>query len=300
MRYRVGVLSVAVVMLFSILSPVLFAQDAGQIRGRGPGNGQDEPQVRRPQAPALPTPHGPDGRVILGPLPGQTGLWNSVDARISVPDVGVGRGPGGPPDAPRYPNLKYSEVPFQPWAKALFHYRLDNAFEPHTRCKPSSGPREIMSAYGIEFADIPDLKRIYILDQAGPHNWRTIYMDGREHPKNLVPSYEGHSTGRWDGDTLVVDTIGYMEGFWMDREGSPHTEQLHLVERFTRTDMNTLRYVVTVDDPGAYTAPWTGGFYLRWAPSTELFEYVCQENNFAPELMIGAEESVNRTSRIVP
>ena len=86
----------------------------------------------------------------------------------------------------------------------------------------------------------------------------------------------------------------------MDREGTPHTEQLHLVERFTRTDMNSLKYEATVDDPGAYTAPWTGGFILRWSAGTELFEYICQDNNQSPRGMVGAEDSVSRTRRIIP
>ncbi len=258
-------------------------------------------QGRRGQrAPARPTPHFPDGRVNLGPPARETGMWFPIDARISVPDSGIGRGPGGAPNAPRYPNLKYSQVPFQPWARALFEYRLDNPFEPHTRCKPSFGPRELMTPYGVEFMDVPELKRMYLFDVGGPHTWRTIYMDGRPHPTRLSPSYYGHSIGHWEGETLVVDTVGFNETFWLDREGSPHTEQLHLIEKFTRTDMDTLKYEMTVDDPGAYTAPWTGGFYMQWTAGTELFEYICQENNRAPELMIGAEESVDRGSRIVP
>jgi hypothetical protein len=100
-------------------------------------------------------------------------------------------------------------------------------------------------------------------------------------------------------DTLVIDTVGFNEGFWMSR-GLPHTSQLHLIERFTRTDSNTMKYEVTVDDPGAYTAPWTAGFLLRWEAGTELFEYVCQDNNHAPELMLGAQQSVDRSSPIVP
>jgi hypothetical protein len=124
-------------------------------------------------------------------------------------------------------------------------------------------------------------------------------MDGRAHPKDPDPSYYGHSTGKWDGDTLVVDTVGFNEGFWFSR-GIPHTDLLHMTERFTRTDSNTTRYDVTIDDKGAYTAPWTAGFQLRWEPGTELFEYVCQENNFASTLMVGTQDSVDRTSTIVP
>jgi hypothetical protein len=147
---------------------------------------------------------------------------------------------------------------------------------------------------------MPDLQRMYIFDIGGPHTFRTIYMDGRPHPKNLEPGYYGHSVGRWEGDALVVDTVGFNERFWLDREGEPHTEQLHLIERFSRPDFNTLQYEVTIDDPGAYTKPWTGGFLLRWSAGTELFEYVCQDNTRSPEAMVGTGQSVERTSPIVP
>ena len=103
-----------------------------------------------------------------------------------------------------------------------------------------------------------------------------------------IPTYYGHSIGWWDGDTLVVDTVGFNEGFWMDREGRPHTNQLHTLEKFTRTNFDTLRYELTVDDPGAYTAKWGGATNLRWESGTELFEYVCQQSNYAGSLMVGA------------
>jgi hypothetical protein len=125
-------------------------------------------------------------------------------------------------------------------------------------------------------------------------------MDGRQHPKDFVPTYYGHSVGKWEGDTLVVDSRGFNEDFWLDRLGLPHTEQLHLIERFTRTDSKTMKYQVTIDDLGAYTAVWSGGFILGWNPEEELFEYVCQDNNLAAELLVGSEKSVNRNSSIVP
>jgi hypothetical protein len=106
--------------------------------------------------------------------------------------------------------------------------------------------------------------------------------------------------GRWDGDTLVIDTIGFNERAWMNRDALPHTERMHLVERLTRTDFYTLKYEVAIDDPGAYTAPWTTGFTLQWTSDAELFEYICQENNYGAQLMVGAEQSVDRSSPIVP
>ena len=150
---------------------------------------------------------------------------------------------------------------------------------------------------------LQDLQRIYVFDIGGPHTWRTIYMDGRTHPDNIAPSYYGHSIGWWEGDTLVVDTTGYNEDFWLDRGGTPHTRSLHTLERFTRTDAATIRYELTIDDPQTFTRPWGGGFNLRWEAGTELFEYVCQEQNYAGELMVGASAEtgkVDRSSPIVP
>jgi hypothetical protein len=115
-------------------------------------------------------------------------------------------------------------------------------------------------------------------------------MDGRQHPAHLEPSYYGHSIGHWEGDTLVVDTVGYNEAFWMDRRGVPHTDKLHTIERFTRTNHDTMQYKVTVDDPGAFTKPWDAQFNLRWENGTELYEYVCQELNIAAENMASEKE----------
>jgi hypothetical protein len=248
--------------------------------------------------PALPTPRNADGRVILGTRPGEIGLWlpySGALERLTHPENVT---PEAAAEFPRRPKL--SEVPFQPWAKALHSYRAANQLEPHTRCKPSGGPRQFLTPYGVEFVEVPELQRIFILDEGGPHTYRTIYMGARSHPTDLLPSYYGHSIGHWEGDTLVVDTRGFNEDFWFDRSGMPHTELLHMVERFTRTNSKTMVYEVTIDDPGAYTATWSGGFLLGWDPEAEVFEYLCQDNNFASELMLGSQESVNRTSPIVP
>jgi hypothetical protein len=135
--------------------------------------------------------------------------------------------------------------------------------------------------------DVPELKRLYILETGGAHSFRTIYMDGRPHPQNLSPSYRGHAVGHWEGDTLVVDSVGFNEGAWIDNLGMPTTEKLHLIEKFTRTDMNQIRYEITVEDLGAYTAIWKSGYYMRWVPGSESFEFICQDNNKTTDLMVG-------------
>jgi len=241
-----------------------------QAGGRGGGRGA------APAGPALPTPRWPDGKPRLGALPGQKGLWN---------------GGGSTADA---------TTPYQPWAKAISDDRRANAYEPHTRCKPSGGSRQFLTPYGVEIVEIPEIQRIYILDIGGPHTFRVILMDAKAHPADLAPTYYGHSIGRWDGDTLVVDTVGFNERMWIDRGQAPHTEKLHLTEKFTRTDMNSMTYEITVDDPGAYTATWSRTSQMRFAANSELFEYVCQDNNYAPELLVGTKEFVDRSSVIVP
>ena len=192
------------------------------------------------------------------------------------------------------------DIPFQPWARALYSDREGHRLEPHARCKASGVVRQFQTPYGIEFVELPELQRIYIFDVGGPHTFRIVYMDGRSHPKDLTPSYYGHSIGWWEGDTLVIDTVGYNERFWLDRMGAPHTERLHTVERITRTDKNFLQYTMTVDDPAVYTKPWTAPFNMRWEQGTELFEYVCQEANYAHDLMLGTYDAVDRTTPVIP
>jgi hypothetical protein len=191
-------------------------------------------------------------------------------------------------------------VPYQPWTRAVAVDRRINELEPHTRCKASGFQRQFLTPYGAEIVEIPEIQRVFIFDIGGPHTFRTIYMDGRGHPKSLKPTYYGHSIGWWEGDTLVVDTVGYNEGFWIDRGVAPHTEALHTVEKFTRTEFAAMRYELTVDDPGAYTKPWGGTMNLRLEAGTELFEYVCQQQNYAHELMVGQFKSVDRTTLPVP
>ena len=96
---------------------------------------------------------------------------------------------------------------------------------------------------------------------------------------NASPTYFGYSEGKWEGDTLVLNTIGFNERFWFTNGGLPHTEKMSLMERLSRPDFNTLKYEVTVDDPGAYTRAWSGGWTLQWIPDQEMEEYFCDDNN---------------------
>ena len=240
--------------------------NAGRLAGR-----------RGKRGPSRPTPHLPDGRLNLGPIPGEKGVWEGNAGATLATNV---RGLDNP--AMILPtNLKIAEVPFLPWARAVYNYRQESTTkdDPHVRCKPSGGPRMFHTPYGMEFLDLPEQKRIIVVGVGGPHTWRTIYMDGREHPKDLDPTFSGHSVGHFEGDALVVDTVGFNEKFWLTREGIPLTSSLHLTERFTRADFNTLKYQVTVDDPLTYTRPWTGGWTIQWVAGEDMPEYFCEDNS---------------------
>jgi hypothetical protein len=207
-----------------------------------------------------PTPRLPDGHPNLGSVPGNKGYW---EVR---PGVGGFR-PTGP-------------VPLQPWAKALYDYRIKTFTKdsPLVDCKAAPGP-SFFNSPGFEIVDVPEQKSIFIMDIAGPHSWRVIYMDGRQHPANLRPTFLGHSIGHWENNTLVIDTVGFNERMWA--VGSyPTTSQLHLIEKITRPTLKTMTYEATIDDPGAYTAPWTGRFTLTekaWIADGEMFEYICED-----------------------
>jgi len=230
-----------------------------------------------------PAPRDADGRVTLGGVSmNDKGVWTPM---FSIFD----------PVAP------VEVVPFQPWAKKLYDDRQLHELEPHARCKASGGSRQFLTPYGVEFVEIPELEKLYIFDIGGPHTFRVVHMDGSSHPADPELSNYGHSVGWWEGDTLVIDTVGYNEDFWFGRRGLPHTEALHTIERITRYNSDRIDYKITIDDPLTYTGSYTGGFNLRWQEDQELFEYICQQANYADELMVGQEsDGVDRSSPIVP
>ena len=293
-RHRLGTLLAAGAVL--VLSPILASPSAAQTAA----------QAAAAKDANKPIPRLSDGHVSFEPPDGEKGVWNRQDYHAITPEkpdeIALrDRGGNGPPvEGPEGLKPKVSAIPFQPWAKALWMYRQTHEIEPYARCKPAGGFRNMATPYGTEFVQVPDQQRMYIFQTGGPHSFRPIYMDGRAHPKDLDPSYYGHSVGKWEGDTLVVDTIGFNERGWIDAYGTPTTKQLHLTEKFTRLDFRTLRYEITIDDPGAFTAPFTTGMLMTYAPNREQFEYMCQDGNLASELMVGENIRIDRTSPIVP
>ena len=170
-------------------------------------------------------------------------------------------------------DLKPADV--KPWAQALYQRRLADfgTDSMEAQCLPL-GPAALTTSDPVKFIQTPSLIVILLEDLT----YRQIHMDGRKLPKNPNPSWMGYSVGRWDGDTLVVETSGFTERVWLDYDGHPHTDALRLTERYRRPDFGHLDVKVTFDDPGAYAMPWTVSVPMELLPDTELLEFVCREN----------------------
>ena len=213
--------------------------------------------------PRTPTPRLEDGTVDLG----GNGVWNL---------------PWVTNFAARMPGYKEGDQPpMLPWTAAMWEYNKANnvKYDPEGFCLPPGGPRSMGTPYPAEI--IQNRDRIFVIFEGGGHVWREIHMDGRAHPEGdeLNPTYFGHSVGHWEGDTLVIDTVGYNEKTWLDFGGYMHSDQLHTVERISRPFKEVLHYEATIDDPGAYSRPWNVSWDINWSEGQELADYICQENN---------------------
>jgi hypothetical protein len=244
------------------------------------------PEDNAPRVTGGAIPRWPDGKPRLGPAPGGTGYWGRPSASIladSTTATGVRANKNG-----LLANIGDASkiAPFQPWALDLFRLRQQNrlADDPqYLACLPPGGPRQFQGAQGVQFIEDKEHQRIFVFVGSVNRNWRLIYLDGRQQVGTLRgdadnPLYYGRAVGKWEGDSLVVDTKGFNEKFWMSNGGVPHTDKLHLVETYTRTDLNTLKYEVTIDDPGAYTRQWKATWNLQWMANEELPVFFCQDN----------------------
>jgi hypothetical protein len=221
----------------------------------GAGGGKGKGKGKAAKA-SLPAPKLPDG------TPDFSGLWQGGGSNSSDITKGLKAG---------------SEVIMLPWAEAKMK-TLKSQDDPQGNCLPSGVPRG--APYPWRIIQSPTHKaatHIFIVYEGNIHSFRQIFMDAK-HPEDPDPTWYGHSVGHWEGDTLVVDTIGYNDRFWFDYLGHPHTEKLHTVERYTRTDMDNMAIEVMIDDPETYTKPFTttGRATLQQG---EILEYICQENN---------------------
>ncbi len=178
-----------------------------------------------------------------------------------------------------------AQISMTPWAKALFDERQANLAKdrPSGKCLGHSltefdahfQPKKIIQTPG----EIVLLFEVF-------HSFRQIFTDGRTWPEQREPSWFGYSVGKWDGDTFVVNTTGLSEQTWLDDSGHPHSDGMQIVERFRRRDFGHLEVQLTIDDPKAYTKPWTVTIPWVYFPDTELLDWVC-ENNKDPGLMVG-------------
>jgi Carboxypeptidase regulatory-like domain len=213
-------------------------------------------QVTPHPAPSGPTPRTPDGK------PDLSGVWfaqRTVD-------------PGKPEPLP--------------WVEALLKERVANNFKdsPGAHCL-TRGIAAAGALFPYQLVQTRNLLVMLFEDDIPSH--REIYLDGRGHPKDPNPAWMGHSIGHWEGDALVVDTVGFNDRSWINAQGHPHTEIMRVTERFRRPDLGHLEIEFTIDDPKAYAKPWIIKRVSELDPDDEIGEYVCTENNKDPEHMVG-------------
>jgi len=207
---------------------------------------------------SAPAPRLPDGK------PDLSGIWN---------------GPAG------YlrnlaKDLKPEDVPFQPWAKALYDERAAGLHwkeEPDANCLPQGTPKILVAPAPWRIVQTSG----YIVFVHEAFNlWRQVFVDGRELAitEDTTPTWFGYSAGKWEGDTLVVESRGFNGKVWLDQLGKVSTEALHVTERFRRKDFGHLEIQITIDDPKAYTKPWTVTVEATALPDGQLMEFICLEN----------------------
>ena len=245
--HRIGGIALAL-----LVSTAVVAGD--QLKSRPPGvEPSKEPFVRAGREPNdTPVPRTPWGQADL------SGLWNKR------PYGGTNMARGVQPLPFTSEGLKaYNDV----W----------NHVDPTSRCILPGVPRVNNSPYPMQIIHLQD-KVIMLYEYM--HNFRVIYTDGRSHPDEYLPQLMGHSVGRWEDDTLVIDSIGFTDRTWLDDHGNRHSDVLHVIERWRRVSADQIWYEATIDDPKFYAKPWTNGWIMPLAnPDWELAEYACTDFN---------------------
>jgi hypothetical protein len=206
--------------------------------------------VKAPETPAGPVPRTLDGK------PSLSGVWDVP----YTPDMSRGIG----------------ALPFTEWGEQNWKSYDPAKFDYTAHCLPMGWTRQMNAPMPLEIMQEPN--RIAMLFEAW-NTFKVIPTDGRDHPKDVDPTWMGNSVGHWEGDTLVIDTIGFNDRTRLDTIGHPHSDQLHVIERLTRTDAKHIAYEMTVTDPKTYTKPFTNKRTFNLKPSWELMEYACEENN---------------------
>ena len=206
------------------------------------------------------------------------GTWDEANSGLGV--GGTGRDPSAPPGLGSQ-QVVTDPAPYQRWAAARvvesFNKRAID--DPTALCLPPGLPRTaIVSLFPLEIVQTP--QRIVIMYEY-MNVFRVIPMNAK-HPDDLVPTYMGDSVGRWEGDTLVVDVVGFNDKTWLTGAGTFHSEALHITERYTRVDKDRINYDVTIEDPKVLLRPWVVHSSMMRRDGTRLQEYVCVENNLDP------------------
>ncbi|MBV9503975.1 MAG: hypothetical protein JO323_03115 [Acidobacteriia bacterium] len=225
-------------------------------------------------------PRTPDGKVDLDApaqrtsygKPDLSGLWMPADEVKHLLNLAA--------------DMKPEDVPLQPWARDLYNQRIANQGKDHpgAYCLPSGIPEKDSVPDGVKLVQTEDL--ILLLHESRTI-YRQIFTDGRPFPKSPQPTWMGYSLGHWEGETLVVETIGQNGKTWLDMRGLPGTESLRVIERFRRPKIGHMDIDVTIDDPAAYTKPWNVKLAWRLEPDADLIESICEENNRDPGHMVG-------------
>ena len=228
-----------------------------------------------------PTPKAADGH------PDLSGVWEITrDPNAPPPEQGRGRGRGqggGSPFGNIGNNMPNQAAPYQPWAADLVKKRMaDNSKDnPDAHCLPMGIAQLNAHLYPRKIIQTP--KEVLLIYEASGTTVREVFLDGRPLPKRdeVEPWYNGYSVGRWDGDTLVIQTTGFMDDGWLDVRGSPLTSAATITERFRRPKFGMLELEETIDDPKAYTQPFTAKVFYRFSPDTQLIEFVCLDKDAA-------------------
>ncbi len=224
---------------------------------------------RAPEPPTGPAPK-------LNGKPDLSGLWQrpyTPDMTVTARDGKTQVADASLPDDPKAPGHKL--LPFTDWGKQMWE-SYDAAKGDYTgSCLPFGLMRSMNSPDPIQIMQSD--KYVSLLYEQ--NTWFKVFpIDGRKH-REQVPTWFGDSVGRWDGDTLVVDTVNFNGKTRLDTIGHPHSDQLHIIERFTRTDLGHIAYEVTIDDPKTFTRPWKNTRIFTLRPDWEIMEYSCEENN---------------------
>ena len=233
--------------------------------------------------PTAGVPRTKDGKPDLGAAcprmadgkPDLSGLWMMQPNRSATPNF-----PGCEPTAQEFANIGFTlkeGLPYQPWAAELVKKRIaeERLHDPLSYCLPPgpvrlhtwSTPRKLIQTPGL----------LVILNELNA-SYRQIFTDGRPLPNDPNPSWNGYSSGKWEGDTLVIQTSGFRDGLWLDSTGNPLTDAAKITERFRRLNFGHMQIEITVDDPKAYTKPWTVTLNHTIKLDTDLLDFVCAEN----------------------